>query len=724
MKILYPGISRHPSKNQWFLVTNNSTYVIGIVDNVLLNLHWGPRLVTMQDVELPAELEKERSSQDPAITSAREECPFFGGLRYGPDLLRAIFANGTKELDLIYHSSTLDQHTLKITLVDRVYDYLKIELEYTLDIENDMIIRGAILSGTNDPEKCFYFTKSQTAAWHLGPPAHGTHRELVTLAGAWSSEMQVQTHSMKPGTSHVLSSVRGIPSAQAYPYFAIKDQAKDGEYTNCEVYFGTLGWSGNWSIEVSTDIESKTRIIGGWHDREPKIKVNRELALPLFVAGFAPDGLSGARKRLTRHIRKEREQHLNEENILSPVLYNGWEACGFGVNIKNQMDMASKAAKLGAELFVLDDGWFKGRHLDDAGLGDWYVDQTKFPEGLKPLSDHVHKLGMKFGLWFEPEMVNPDSDLYRQHPEWVYHYTDRPRHLERNQLVLNITRKDVREYILSRMRDIISRANVDFIKWDMNRPISEANGDGVVSWIMHPRFVHAMMEKLKQEFKHLRIETCASGGGRADLSMLKKTDLCWPSDNTRPDARLKIQYGASFVMPPNMMSCWVTDMPNDDVYCIFPISYRFHVSFMGALGIGSDLTKLSEAELELYRGWIELYKTIRPIQQKGDLEFLVPPDSNRTHTVITQTTIEEGKASVVLAFRESSPFWLPLSPIRLRNLKKLCVYHVQIWEDNPFVPVFTGDMTGGSLMAKGLPLPYLTSKAYSSVVILLQTKIQ
>ncbi|RCH92724.1 hypothetical protein CU098_008612, partial [Rhizopus stolonifer] len=680
MKILKLGISQHPTKDLWYLVTENSTYVIGVVDSLVLNLHWGPRLMTMQDVQLPEALEQERSSQDPAITSAREEFPVFGGLRYGADVLRAEFENHTSELDLVFASSELNSDVLRIFLKDRVHTTFTVELIYQLDVKNDLVIRNTNLSQDGPP---VLIRKAQTAAWHLDP--HGNEQTLVTMAGAWSCETQVQRHTLHPGTSHILQSVRGIPSAQAYPYFAIED----GE----EVYFGTLAWSGNWSIEVSTDIEGKVRIIGGYHDRNFDLQLNTTHVLPAFIAGYSHDGLSGARRRLTRSI-----------------------PCGFDVNFENQKLMAEMAARLGTELFVLDDGWFKGRQSDTAGLGDWYPDSVKFPTGLRPLSDFVHSLDMQFGIWLEPEMVNPNSDLYRKHPDWVYHFPDRVRHLERNQLVLNITQKEVYDHLLRLIREIVLRDNVDYIKWDMNRPLSEV---GVKeAWVNHARCVYSMVTALKKEFTQLRIETCCSGGGRADLAILLLTDRCWASDNTRPDARLKIQYGSSLVMPPNLMSCWVTDMPNNDPYCRFPISYRFHVSFMGALGIGSDLMLLSEDDLEEYKGWIELYKKIRHIIQKGDLDYLVPPsDDHRGYTAVTQTTLED--SAVVLAFRQSSPFWLPLHSVRLKNLKKLGFYRVQIWTDDPLTPVLDHNMTGNALLTRGLSFPYLTSKQYSSAVVLL-----
>lgn len=731
LQILKPGIACHNKENLWFLTTRNTSYVLGVVPEagVLLNLHWGPKLITMKDIELPIQLPKERSSQDPSITAAREEFPVFGGLRYGPDLLRVKFENGTRDSDLIYVSGEVEDNELTILMLDKVYRNFQVKLIYTLDIENDIIIRRASIIAS-ETLSTYKISKALTAAWHIPPPANSCQRELVTLAGAWAAETQVQKHSLQPGTSHVLQSVRGIPSAQAYPYFAIKDTTSDGEHNDSEVYFGSLEWSGNWEIEIHTDIEGRVIVIGGLNSRDFGCSLRRSsIELPVFVAGYTANGLSGARKSIINHIRDNKSPRLiSDPEALAPVLYNGWEAYGFDVNITNQMEIARKAASLGTELFVLDDGWFRNRNSDKSGLGDWYHDTKKFPNGLKPLADYVHNLGMKFGLWFEPEMVNPDSDLYRKHPDWVYHYSERARHLERNQLVLDITKSEVRHYLAERMLSIIKEVGVDYVKWDMNRPISEAGSKlGEEVWVAHVKSFHALVMIVKMTGSTVQIESCCSGGGRADMSILKNVESCWPSDNTRPDARLMIQYGSSLVIPPNMMSSWVTESPNDDSFTNIPISYRFHVSFMGALGIGSDLNKLTQAEFESYKEWIRLYKRIRHIIQKGDLDWLVvPPSVNKltssssSYTAVTQTTSKKKDEAIVLAFRQFSPFWLPLHPIRLRGLMPYAIYTVTIWKTDPRTPVFEKIISGGSLMSKGLNLPYLTSKAYSSVVIYLK----
>ncbi|KAI9359479.1 alpha-galactosidase [Pilaira anomala] len=727
LSVLKTGITPHKHEKMWFLTTERTSYVIGVMPNSkeVLNLHWGPRIISMNDIEPLTKYPTERSSQDPPITAAHEEFPAFGGLRYGPDVLRTTFENGTRELDLIFESARIvKKNKLTLTLRDREHTGFKVEMYYELDVANDIILRSGKIKATTD--ETYEILKAQSAAFHIMPPAGNMKRDLISLAGAWSAETQVQRHSVQPGSSHILQSVRGIPSAQAYPYFAIKDSTSDGEHADNDVYFGTIGWSGNWKIEVHTNIEGKVTVTGGMHERDfgYEVKKGRDLELPPFAVGYTSNGLGGARKSLTNHIRDNKDTDLvADPKGVQPVLYNGWEAYDMNVNITNQKRMAKMASEFGADMFVLDDGWFIGRHKDNAGLGDWFVDENKFPEGLKPLADYVHSLNMTFGLWFEPEMVNPNSNLYREHPDWVYHYDERPRYLERDQLVLDITRQDVKEYVMGRVLNITKEVGVDFIKWDMNRPMATVGSAfGKEVWVEHVKAFHEMVGMVKKA--GITFETCSSGGGRSDMSILKKSESSWPSDNTRPDARLMIQYGNSLVVPPDMMSSWVTDSPGNDNRTVYPISYRFHVSFMGALGIGSDLNHLSEAELKEYKGWVKIYHDIRHVMQRGNLNWLVaPPHANKetsareTYTAVTQTTNDKQDESVVLAFRQYSAFFFPLPPVKLRDLNKNKEYKVTIWSSSPDKPVFTGKMSGGALMGKGLKLPYLDVPAYGSVVV-------
>ncbi|KAG0166923.1 hypothetical protein DFQ28_006562 [Apophysomyces sp. BC1034] len=732
---LKTGITKHPEHPTWFLVSENTTYVVGATkDGLMLNLHWGGRLHSVDDIPDVAALAPGRSSQDPSLTDAREELPAFGGLRYGAIGLKAEFTHTkAREINLAWTGSSdqFSDYHLRLDLEDRIYKGFKVELHYEFDPATDVLSRHLrILNGTSH---MIHLEQVFSAVWHL-PPVHG-ERTLTTLAGAWAAETQVQTQPLRPGTQ-LLESKRGIPSAQAYPWLAIQQDD--------EVYFGTLGWSGSWAIQIRTNIDGQTSIAGGLntHDFGWNLKPDDSFVTPAFVAGFTRRGLSGARRCLTRHVQMQGQyltcrvrgkyitHHAWDQQLthplrmhdkINPVLYNSWEATGFDVSFESQQKLARLAKLTGAELFVLDDGWFRGRKSDRAGLGDWDADPKKFPHGLKPLADRVHKLGMKFGLWFEPEMVNRDSDLYRAHPDWVYGYKDCPQSEARHQLVLDMTRPDVEEFVFNRISNIIREVGVNYIKWDMNRPISEAGRTNCPSdqdpreiWVRHVEVFYRMLLLLKRAYPNLMIESCSSGGGRADIEAIRYTDQCWTSDNTNPVARLMIQYGASYVLPPRVMACWVTDMPSEDDRIKIPLSFRFHVSFMGSMGLGGDLNKYTTEELDQCRHWVALYKSMRHVLQRGDLDWLIPPTT--TGIAATQTTVQDFSEAVVLVFRQHSPFWQPLSPIRLRHLHPYQTYKARIWYHDPKCAEIKV-VSGACLMNKGLELSQLTQLSYSSAVI-------
>ncbi|MGH7292539.1 MAG: glycoside hydrolase family 36 protein, partial [Myxococcota bacterium] len=301
-----------------------------------------------------------------------------------------------------------------------------------------------------------------------------------------------------------------------------------------------------------------------------------------------------------------------------PVLYNSWEASYFDLSHEQQLALARKSAAIGVELFCVDDGWFGGRRSDARGLGDWSVSREVFPDGLRPLADEVHRLGMKFGLWVEPEMVNPDSDLYRAHTDWVLHFADRPRTEHRHQLILDFGRPEVLAHLEAVLAKLVEENAVDFLKWDMNRSATEPGSvAGKAIWRRHAEGVYALMDGLRRRFPRLAIESCPSGGGRVDAGILARTDQFWTSDNTDALARVAIQEGASLAYPARAMACWVTHERNHQTGRRLELSTRFDVAMRGVLGIGSDLSALDDAELAEYAKWIAFYKRIRPVVQNG-----------------------------------------------------------------------------------------------------------
>ena len=715
--VLATGIHRHPTQQSWLLVTEKSTYALGVTEEgLILNLYWGARLTSFAGLPAP-QIAHGRGSQETRLTLSREEYPAFGGLRYGEIAAKATFADQTRDIDLRFVSAEIREQDglpeLYVQLSDAVYPLL-VSLSYCIDSANDLIIRAARF--TNTGTEVIVLERAFSAVWCL--PQQFAPRRLTTLAGQWGAETRIQQQPIVAGTA-MLESRKGIPGANAYPWFALDTQASEQQG---EVYFGTLAWSGSWTLHITTDITGATAIAGGIHDYDFawRLAGNTSFDTPNFVAGFAQEGMNGTRRRLHHYIR-EQVLPTPQSQAPRPVLYNSWEATFFDVTEEGQSKLAERAAGIGVELFVVDDGWFPGRNNDHAGLGDWRVDPQKFPRGLRPLVEYVNGLGMQFGLWVEPEMVNPDSDLYRAHPDWIYYFPRRPRSESRQQLVLNVGRQDVQDYLLNVLDQLISENGISFIKWDMNRPIAEPGwpeyieqgGEAREIWVRHTLGVYAIMDGLRARHPDLSIESCSSGGSRADLAILRRTDQIWSSDNTHPDARLFIQEGISHILPGRVMGDWVTDTPGDRIANEIPLRYRFHVAMMGMLGIGGHLLHWSEEDLAEATQWIATYKTIRHLVQDGDQHWLLSPTAYEGNLAAVECIASNASEAVVFAFRRSNPFWELLPPLRLQGLQANALYQVrELGREDAKESVYSGS----TLMNLGVELP-LQSGSYASCIL-------
>ncbi len=375
------------------------------------------------------------------------------------------------------------------------------------------------------------------------------------------------------------------------------------------------------------------------------------------------------------------------------------------MNEEGQKALAEKAAKLGVELFVMDDGWFGKRSDDHAGLGDWYVNPQKFPHGLKPLIDDVNRLGMGFGLWFEPEMVNPDSDLYRKHPDWAMNFPGRPRSEARHQLVLNMARDDVKEYIFNALDHILDENNIRFIKWDMNRHFSEPGwpekplAEQKEIWVKYTSNVYEIIDRLRARHPQLQIESCSGGGGRVDLGILERVNQVWTSDNTEAFDRLRIQEGFTFAYAPKVMTDWVTDVPSMNGRST-PLKFRFLVAMQGVLGIGGNLNKWSSDDMAFAARMVAYYKSIRQTVQEGNLHRLFSPREGSL--TANEYVSQDGKQAVLFAFLHSQQFERPMPVIYLRGLDADAVYRVKPL-DKKLVEKQT-ELSGSYLMNHGIEL--------------------
>ena len=628
-------------------------------------------------------------------TQAREEYPAYGGVKYSDPCLKLSFEDGTRDVVLRFETDEIensDPELLKLHFRDHYYP-LRLTLCYRVHARYDLIERWVEVHSFEQPVQV---ERIWSAQWHL---LDNQSYRLTHLAGRWAGEMKIIREILTPGTK-VLESRRLTSSHYHHPWFAIDLGSANEEQG--EVWFGTLAWSGNWKLSAEVDTYGTTRISMGLNDWDFSLNLQpgSSFTTPSCFGGYSASGFGCASRVLHDFIR---EQKLPHGQMLHKVLYNSWEATEFNVDVGSQVHLAELAAEMGVELFVLDDGWFHGRSGDTAGLGDWWPDEKKFPNGLTPLINRVNELGMEFGLWFEPEMVNPDSDLYRAHPDWVIHFPNRARSEARHQLILNFARPDVRQYIIEKMDHILLENNIQFIKWDMNRNVSEpgwpdAPKEARELWVRYVEGVYEVWHTLSTRHPKVIWQSCSGGGGRCDLGMLSLADQVWTSDNTEPTARLEIQEGFSMLYPANIMEAWVTDMGRADL----SLEFRMHVSMCGSLGIGGHLVRWgAERRAEAAR-WVGVYKEIRPIIQHGRQYRLISPQQHAYSAV--QYVTQDGAEGVLFVFRTHLPEPAVLPFIHLRGLDPLGLYEI---EGQP------GIRSGQSWMESGLSIPL---KDYQSVL--------
>jgi alpha-galactosidase len=652
------------------------TYAFGINDqDELQPVYWGSA-IAISDRLAAATHNTGAASFDLPSTTTQNEYAGWGAELYPEPALKVTFPDGNRDLVLHYVSHTIEGNQLTIMLKD-IQRKLFVELRYSLDPATGIIGRSSIIrNGTAEP---VMIEQAESATWNL---PQGTDYSLRYLAGRWGGEWNLEEHAIQPGET-VLESKRGSTGHQNNPWFAI-ERGKHPDEESGDVWFGALAWSGSWRISVELDALQQVRVTGGFNpfDFGYKLPPGKELETPVFYGGHSNRGLGEASRLLHRfELAKILPQAPNPKP--RPVIYNSWEATEFAVDEASQESLAEKAAKIGVERFVVDDGWFGQRKNDHAGLGDWYVNQQKFPNGLKPLIDKVHSLGMDFGIWVEPEMVNPDSNLYRQHPDWVLNFAGRPRTEGRNQLVLNLARQDVRDYVFHFLDDLLRDNQIAFLKWDYNRNWSEPGWPAVAPdeqkkvYVEYVRNLYGILKELRARYPKLEIESCSGGGGRVDLGILGLTDEVWPSDNTDPFDRLQIQDGFTYAYTPGVMMAWVTDSPNFMNARTTSLAYRFLSSMQGSLGVGANLDKWSATDFETAKDMIAAYKGIRETMQHGSLYRLISPRGG-SETSATETVSIDKKQAVLFTFLHSSQMGYPFPRVYLRGLDPAANYRLTV----------------------------------------------
>ncbi|MFF1322930.1 alpha-galactosidase [Streptomyces chartreusis] len=642
----------------WLLSGPTSSYALHLTDgDELLHLHWGPR-IGLADAEALAVRPLPEYWPFESPLDGREEYPVEGGPRFVRPALsvRTDERRGT-EWSFERHESEDDE--LRLRFRD---GGLNVTLHYRMC--GDVVERRVTLDnhGTD-----LELLRADSAAWIL-PDREGWR--LSQLHGRWGAESRLAQAPLTYGEK-VIGSRRGHTGHQHLPWVALDTDATE---ERGEVYGCALGWSGSWRIAVAQLPDARVQVTGGaGYDDSGLLRLaaGESFTTPVFAGLWSDGGFGGASRAWHAY---QRAYVIPDADRDRPVLFNSWEATEFDIAEEQQSLLARRAAAIGVELFVVDDGWFGTRTSDRAGLGDWTPNPDRFPSGLKPLAEYVHALGMQFGIWVEPEMVNPDSELYRAHPDWVQYQSGRKRTEFRNQLVLNLARDDVREYLWERLDGLLSSAPIDYVKWDFNRCFSDAGWPGEAYpqrlWVDHVRALYDLLDRLRAAHPGVAFESCSGGGGRIDLGVLGRTDQVWTSDNTDPLDRLAIQHGFSQIHPARAMAAWVTDSPNAMLnHRASSLRFRFVSAMAGVLGVGGDLAQWTEEELAEAGEWVALYKEIRPLVQRGDLYRLRPPRGG-----LSAVQYVLGDETVVLAWLQAQSYGEPLPALRLRGLDPAAAY--------------------------------------------------
>lgn len=716
---LVPSVARSairydPQTRVFRLDSRDTSYAFRIgADGKLRPLYWGIRRDDAQPFTIVA---ADPAPNDVASSQAAQEYPGQGGGLDREPSLKLAFANGNRDLVLHYVSHAIAGDELTVQLAD-INEAVAVELHYAIDEATGIIARSAtVINRTNAPVRI----DQMMAASYTLPRADGYQMRYLT--GRWTGEFTVRSRPVD-GAATVLESRNGNTGHQASPWLALtSDAATDEEHG--AVWFAALGWSGSWRIVTEQDDNGLVRLTGGFnpYDFAYTLRPGEQLASPIFYGGFAPAGFGDASRRMHRFQRAQILPHRRGALPLRKVLYNSWEATLFDVNEAGQIALADKAAALGVERFVIDDGWFGSRKDDRAGLGDWTVNAAKFPNGLGKVIAHVHRLGMEFGLWVEPEMVNPDSDLYRAHPDWVVHFPGRPRSETRNQLVLNLARPDVRDHVLAVMDRLLRDNRIDFIKWDHNRNLSEPGWPGLAAadqqrlYVDYVRNLYWIFAELRRRHPNVEFESCASGGGRVDLGIMAFTDQMWVSDNTDPFDRLAIQHGFSQGYAPAVMMAWVTGSPSWTNNRATSLRYRFLSAMQGGLGIGDKLSRWTPEESAIATRLVADYKSIRMTVQQGDLYRLVSPTRGSGNSM-TLSVASDRRQAVLFTFAHRDPAATTRGPVKLLGLDPAIMYRARMVGGEALPAGVAVEASGAQWMAQGVAIP-LTGDYQAAALVL------
>ncbi|MDO4337240.1 MAG: alpha-galactosidase [Eubacteriales bacterium] len=683
------------------LHTKNTTYILSINEEGLVeNLYWGKKITSIEDFAGVL-------GHNPTINVQggqlyREECSSFGGMRFKETSLKVTFADGVRDFRYVVEKTDISGEHLEIVLTDIYYPFA-IHLHYEVYEEEDIIRKWRVAE--NRGKEPILLERIYSAEYGL--PGDGW--KTVNYKGRWGAEFCAHSDTVQAG-KQVYESLYGLTAHTVNPVFLIH---KDASETRGDVYFGALEYSGNFKTVVEPVNTGYLNILMGISDTDFAwtLKGGESFETPAVCAGYSAEGF----QTMTHILHSFCTRHIMPEELAGkplPMLYNSWYSTTFDVRCEEQVELAKRAAKMGVELFVVDDGWFEGRVDDTAALGDWYVDKEKFPNGLQELIREVNNLGMKFGLWIEPEMTNKKSKLFMEHPDWIYQYDTREVLMGRNQYELDMSNPEVVDYLIEIFDNLLKENNIEYIKWDMNRYAAEMGSRNRNQsqwkelWYRNTQGVYRLIRELRARHPHVEFEACASGGGRVDYGAMRYFDEYWPSDNTDALDRLYMQQWYSYFYPIKYMRAWLTDDFGMDQRKI-PLQFSMYCAMCGSLGIGTDLNKTSDEKLDELAGYIALYKEIREVIQLGKLYRLNSFTDGDIHAV----QYVKDKKSVVFAFLDHERYGDSYFHIYLRGLKPDKKYRVKLKEQEE-------EKSGAFLMNMGIPV--ILKGDYDSVLIQLE----
>ena len=680
------------SKQRFHLKNKFISYVIEISrGKYLFHRYFGKSLHEFRDSAALQAIDRGFSPQPAAYENERtfsldvlpQEYPMSGHSDFRIPAYEIELENGTNIVELFYkdykiyngkpkleglpatYANEDEAATLEIYLEDSVYN-LKVTLLYTIFENYPIITRSVRFENFGQST----IKLKQAASMSIDFADHDF--DSFNLYGGHAAERSLERKPLARGIYEIASN-RGASSHQQSPFIALARHSTT-EHQG-EIYGFSFVYSGSFSAKIEVEQFGTTRLVMGINPAtfSWQLKSNEKFQTPEVVMTYSFDGINGMSQAF-HEVYKNNLVHGKFKHELRPILVNNWEATYFDFNEQKIEELADCAKDLGIELLVLDDGWFGKRNDDNTSLGDWFLNEKKLPQGLKYLADKVHERDLKFGLWFEPEMVSVDSELYRKHSDWILKVPDYPSSFGRHQLVLDLTRQEVRDYIVEAVSKILREVPIDYVKWDMNRHMTESfsltlpTSQKFESQHRYMLGVYEIMERITQGFPNILFESCSGGGGRFDAGILYYMPQTWTSDNTDAISRLSIQSGTSFVFPPISMGAHVSVVPNHQLGRVTPLQMRAFAAMAGDFGYELDICKMSDEDKKLVKKHVELYKEIRSTLQLGKFNRLISPFEGNHNETAWQFTSQDLNQIVVMYFKILSE---PAHQIRILKLEGL-----------------------------------------------------